>query len=151
MIWKIVLIAKSVNRHRSLLRFACVGGVGFCVDVIALFLIGLFLPYPIARGVSFWIAASGNWWLNRNYTFINAKTSYRQTTKEKYRQWLAFLGVSCIGFLPSWLCYVLLLEHTVWAQIMPVIAIVPGVLIGMFSNYLLSKYWVFKKIKPAVV
>jgi putative flippase GtrA len=104
----------------------------------------LFLPLPIARALSFWIAASGNWWLNRHFTFSDKKETHINNDQDKGRQWLTFLIVSCIGFLPNWLCYSLLLEHTNWAVQMPVIALIPGILIAMFLNFSLSKRWVFK-------
>ncbi|MEH6443548.1 MAG: GtrA family protein [Oceanospirillaceae bacterium] len=127
------------------MRFACVGSIGFCVDALSLVLLAVYLPLPIARALSFWIAASSNWWLNRNFTFKH--TSKQHCDKKKRascRQWLLFLCVSCIGFIPNWLCYVLLIEHFIWAEQMPVIAIIPGILLSMFLNYTLSKCWVFK-------
>lgn len=135
------------DRYRSVIRFLCVGGIGFIIDASFLFLLGIYIPYSIARGLSFWIAASSNWWLNRNYTFVNSNVLKREGEHGKLRQWLAFLSASCIGFIPSWLCYFLLLEHTLWAINYPVFAIVPGILSGMIINYLLAKHWVFNRGK----
>jgi putative flippase GtrA len=138
------LIVSYYKSNTRLIRFACVGCIGFCIDALCLTLIALFIPFPIARACSFWISATSNWWLNRYFTFSDKNGLHSNSDQTKGRQWLSFLAVSCIGFIPNWICYTLLLQHTIWAVKMPVIAIVPGILIAMFLNYSLSKRWVFK-------
>lgn len=121
------------------IRFAVVGGVGFIVDSISLVLLNQLFPLVLARGVAFWVAASSNWYLNRHFTFLNGATA-----RPAVAQWGQFLFASCIGFVPNWGCYWWLVTNTEWAELHPVLAMVPGIGLGMCVNYALSKYWVFR-------
>lgn len=137
----------------TFIKFACVGGIGFVVDALAMLVLSFYLPVIPARGIAFWIAASSNWWLNRCFTF----KAVRRTNK--LQQWLAFLAISCIGFIPNWGCYWLLIHHVdvaAWSlsfdqsaqslilALWPFVAMLPGILLGMLSNYLFARGWVFK-------
>ncbi|WP_019616761.1 GtrA family protein [Psychromonas ossibalaenae] len=137
----------------KVVRFACVGGIGFLVDVATMFLLSSYIAPIPARGAAFWAAATSNWWLNRHITFDAGDTA------QPMRQWGRFIAVSCIGFMPNWGCYWLLmhsvdvkqfvnqypeLNHLALEMVWPVAAMVPGVLLGMLTNYLLADRWVFR-------
>lgn len=143
----------------KILRFAVVGSIGFIIDAIAMFLFSFYIAAIPARALSFWTAATSNWWLNRHLTFRSANSP------KALQQWLRFIAVSCIGFIPSWGCYWLLMQfidieqyyqlaliqalpidHLTIETAWPFIAMVPGVLLGMLSNYLLAERWVFKAL-----
>jgi len=144
----------------KLLKFAGVGSIGFIVDAAVMFALSFhILPMP-ARALAFWVAASSNWWLNRQFTF-----KHHDTTRP-LQQWRRFLTVSCIGFIPNWGCYGVLMQivdinllsafliesdanpNLVSLNTMawPFVAMVPGVLLGMLSNYLLAERWVFREV-----
>jgi len=106
-----------------------------------------------ARGGAFWVAASTNWWLNRHFTFASTETS------NTLQQWCRFIALSCVGFIPNWGCYWLLMQHVdvgllfaesqrfsllPLAPLWPFMAMLPGILLGMCSNYLLASRWAFK-------
>lgn len=61
-----------MNRKKSIL-FGLVGGAGFVVDVTAMALLSQSLTMSSARAGAFWVAASPNWWLNRQLTFKKQK------------------------------------------------------------------------------
>jgi len=141
----------------KLLKFAGVGSIGFAVDAAVMFILSFYIAPLSARALAFWIAASSNWWLNRQFTFKGNDTT------RPLQQWRRFIIVSCIGFIPNWGCYWLLMQIvdinllssffienysnpnlgylllTSW----PFVAMVPGVLLGMLSNYRLADSWVF--------
>ncbi len=132
-----------------MIRFALVGGAGFIVDVMALALFSSIVPFVFARAGSFWIAATSNWWCNRVFTFRDAEK------RTPVMQWLKFLLCVCFSFLPNWGCYWMLLE---WfeptmienitgqnvALFWPYVAMIPGILLGMLTNFILSELWVFR-------
>ncbi|PSU36479.1 GtrA family protein [Photobacterium lutimaris] len=131
------------------LRFALVGGCGFLIDVAATYLLSHFVIVEVARGSAFWVAASSNWWLNRQFTFERVRQ------ERPVKQWMKFLSASSIGFLPNWSCYWFLLNSGVEQAISslipvdtaiwwPYIAMIPGILLGMVVNFTLSKRWVFR-------
>ncbi|MGF1759501.1 GtrA family protein [Photobacterium sagamiensis] len=156
----------------KLIRFAFVGGIGFLVDVVTMALLSLFIPLIPARALAFWVAASSNWWWNRRITFKNSDTN------KPIKQWTRFLCVSCLGFVPNWGCYWWLMQLVDTATIQvslealfgastgkaesyqaetiiriaasawPFIAMVPGILLGMLTNFMLAERWVFR---PAAV
>ncbi|WP_028865896.1 GtrA family protein [Psychromonas aquimarina] len=142
----------------KVLRFACVGSIGFLVDAAVMLLLLSFYIAPVpARAFAFWAAASSNWWLNRHITFDAADTA------QPMLQWGRFIAVSCIGFIPNWSSYWLLM-HSVdinrlsalflnqypelnplaLEMAWPLAAMLPGVLLGMLTNYLLADRWVFR-------
>lgn len=133
----------------QIIKFASVGSVGFLVDSVTLLLLNMVMPLELARFVSFWLAASTNWWMNRHWTFSNAgftldKFHFSAPSRAIWREWLKFLMSSVVGFIPNMLCYLYLINTYAVAREMPVISLIPGILIGMLFNFLLSKYWVFK-------
>lgn len=84
------------KQYQRMFTFAMVGGCGFLVDATSLFVLSHCLPLPLARGAAFWIAATSNWWLNRQLTFRENKN-----TTPISQQWGQFLAASCVGFIPN--------------------------------------------------
>jgi len=142
----------------KLLKFASVGSIGFAVDATVMFILSFYIAAIPARGCAFWVAASSNWWFNRRFTFKAGDSA------KPLQQWWRFLAVSCIGFIPNYGCYWLLMQivdinlfGTFLAQysllqldhliemVWPFVAMVPGVLLGLLCNYLLAERWVFKE------
>ncbi|ETX09802.1 polysaccharide synthesis protein GtrA [Marinomonas ushuaiensis DSM 15871] len=141
---------KTLFNH-SFFRFALVGASGFAVDVISMLLLSTWIPFIVARGIAFWIAATSNWWLNRNITFVYShnKSLTSGYKKAAVLQWLQFIGGSFIAFIPNWSCYVVLLavqpnitNQTLY-ELWPYLAMAPGVLMGMTINYVFSRFWIF--------
>ncbi|MFD1384895.1 GtrA family protein [Rhodanobacter aciditrophus] len=129
---------------RQFLQFGSVGALGFIVDASVLWILSHWLPYEVARALSFWAAVTSNWWFNRIFTFKEARRDERA-----HHQWGRFFCASLIGFIPNWGLFVLLME---WGSqlsisnwpIYPYAALIPGILAGMIINFSLSKIWVFK-------
>ncbi|MGF1734601.1 GtrA family protein [Photobacterium satsumensis] len=141
----------NLLKNRRFLKFAIVGGCGFLVDVAATYMLSQFVIVEVARGIAFWIAASSNWWLNRQFTFEGV------LQERPVKQWLKFLSASSIGFLPNWICYWILLNSSVEqatsllisvdiAIWWPYLAMIPGILLGMVVNFTLSERWVFRLV-----
>lgn len=123
------------------MSFLLVGISGFVIDTFFYFLVQylLGLSHLVARAVSFFIAASWNWYWNRVFTFM-------QTGSPQYiTQWAKFLGMSFISFLFNWGTYYLLTTNVTYFDAHKYLAFVIGVVIGTGSNFTFSKYIVFRE------
>jgi len=122
------------------LSFILVGFSGFLIDTTFYFLVQylLGLGHLIARAISFFIAASWNWYWNRVFTFMQAGSP------RYISQWASFLGMSLISFLFNWGTYYLLTTNVVYFDVHKYSAFVAGVIVGTGSNFAFSKYIVFR-------
>ncbi|QUM76618.1 GtrA family protein [Moritella sp. 24] len=128
--------------NNKYIKFACVGGIGFVVDLTAMILFSTLFPLFIARLLAFFLAVNSNWLLNRNFTF-KAKQAERESSL--FQEWSKFLCSSCFGAIPNLLCYWLLVSGFSLTGNLAVIAIIPGIVFGMLINYLLADRWVFNR------
>ncbi|MFI8620101.1 GtrA family protein [Marinomonas sp. NPDC078689] len=136
--------------QKPFVRFAIVGSIGFLVDLTCMILLSLWLSPMLARTGSFWIAATSNWAWNRHFTFRHANT---MNPKETLQQWGHFLFCSGLSFIPNWGCYYFLMKFVLpnshpHSLLWPYVAMVPGIVLGLFLNYAFSRFWVFNR-KPA--
>lgn len=129
------------ERHEELtrfLRFALIGTIGFAVDasvlrlVVAIFGINLYA----GRIVSFLVAATVTWLLNRTFTFRH--------NGPRAAQWLRFIAANALGAGVNFGTYVAMI--TVWpvAREYPSMAVGCGSLAGMGLNFVLMKKLVFR-------
>jgi putative flippase GtrA len=124
----------------ELLRFSAVGVVAFVIDAgtlqTALWL-GLD-PYS-GRVVSYLFAATSAWAMNRRYTF-------RVGSDEGLaREWLAYLGANAVGGLINYGTYVAALWASDLARAWPVLAVAAGSVAGLFFNFAVNKFYVFRR------
>jgi putative flippase GtrA len=132
------------DRHGRLLRqflqFGVVGTVGFLVDnafvYTAHYVFGLGLI--LAGLLSFFVAATGNWFLNRIWTFKGASTG------RLHNQWLRYLGTNAIGFVLNRGVYIALITTTAVCVAHPVLALAAGSVGGLGVNFVMSRRMVFR-------
>jgi putative flippase GtrA len=134
---------KTVTRRAPLLsgqflRFGLVGTVGFIVDAGVLRLVVSFLGLNlyVGRVISFLVAATVTWALNRTFTFKH--------TGARGRQWLRFVLANAIGGFVNFGAYAALVSTLPFVHAHPVIAVAAGSLAGMGFNFTLSKWLVFR-------
>lgn len=123
---------------RQFITFGIVGTIGFVIDAGILYA-GLWagLGYYIGRVVSYLCAATVTWYLNRRFTFKSANDNRR-------REWGTFVLLNLSGFAVNYGTYVLCLAaHPVFLQ-HPVLAVAAGSIAGLFVNFAVNKYLVFK-------
>lgn len=126
----------------ELLRFGVVGTLGFVVDTATLYLaLSLGAGLYAGRVLSYLVAATTNWLLNRAWTFRQADRA------RPGRQWLLFLAVNLLGFACNYGTYVLLVRHWTVAGTHPVVAVAAGSIAGLAGNFLLSRRFVFKTLQ----
>jgi putative flippase GtrA len=121
------------------LRFGVVGTLGFLVDTAALYAaLGLGLGLYSGRAVSYVVAASTTWALNRAWTFRG-----RGDGRPAWRQWALFLAVNLVGFACNYGTYAALVAGVPLVAETPVIGVAAGAVAGLAGNFLLSRRYVF--------
>lgn len=124
---------------KELFLFSFVGVIGFIVDSsILILLVQLrFNPY-LGRIVSFFIAASCTWLLNRNLTFRTNRTF------SLLKEWLKYLMANSVGAVLNYGVYAILLFKVPLVGTHPVLGVAAGSVAGLFANYTNSRLFVFR-------
>jgi putative flippase GtrA len=136
-------LVKVIGRDRTrtllqFLRFGVVGTVGFVVDTAVLYA-GLAAGLGLygGRAVSYLVAATTTWALNRAWTFRG------QGEGPAMRQWALFVVLNLVGFAFNYGTYAALVASVTLVAQHPVIGVAAGSLAGMMGNFLLSRRFVF--------
>ena len=140
MTWKGFLVKGWCALLAQFLRFGVVGATGVVVDSAVLLLalrLG-FGPYG-GRVLSYLVAATTNWALNRAWTFREGGAAMGRA-----QQLGRFLLVNLVGFVANYGTYALLLNTVPSVREQPVIGVAAGALVGMAGNFALSRRYVFR-------
>jgi putative flippase GtrA len=133
--------AARVAALLEFLRFGVVGTLGFLVDAgVLLAAIALGLGPWLGRLVSFLMAATVTYTLNRAWTF-------RQRTGgggASAGQWARFVVVNLGGFAANYGTYAVLLATSATVAAWPVLGVAAGSIAGLGVNFGLSRRFVFK-------
>ena len=120
------------------LRFGVVGTIGFGVDTAVVYALRGLIGIYAADTISFLTAASGNWLLNRIWTFRGHGQG------SPLGQWLLFLAANSLGFALNRGTFFTMVRLSPFVFHYPVIGIAAGTLVGMFANFALSHRVVFR-------
>jgi putative flippase GtrA len=138
-----LLVGRSVSQTQRLiiaqfLRFGTVGVIGFLVDTATVYGLRRMLGLYGAGLIAYVIAATGNWALNRIWTFRGHGSG------PAHRQWAMFMLTNLAGFVLNRGAYILLVTFVAAATRQPIIATAAGAIAGMFANFSLSRRLVFR-------
>lgn len=124
---------------RQFLRFGVIGTGGFVVDTSVLYLVmGLVgLDHYSGRGVSWLVAATFTWAMNRRFTFSDSRPPFRQ--------WLAFLASNAVGGAVNLGVYATMVTFLPVVADHPVLGVAVGAIAGLFFNFSASKWVVFRR------
>ena len=127
--------------EQQLVRFAAIGTLAFLVDASTLyFALGVLgLDKYSGRVLSFLVAATFTWAMNRRFTFPEARDA------PMARQWLEFLAANGVGGLVNYGVYALLVTYVDVVAAHPVLGVAAGSLAGMTFNFGASRGWVFRR------
>ncbi|UYM16089.1 GtrA family protein [Endozoicomonas euniceicola] len=141
------LVNKLYKLVQRLVKFGLVGATGFVVDmgVYWLLSVALGIPHLVARGGSYWVAASWNWFWNRTFTFSHVEK------RKKAPQWIKYLSMCMVSFLPNWGSYYLLTKFVPFFADFKMLAMVAGVLAGMMFNFTFASVFIFATGRDASV
>jgi putative flippase GtrA len=137
---RLKLLVRRNKFLRQLIFFLLVGGVGFILDGGILTLmteIGHIDPYA-SRAVSFPIAVSATWYLNRKWTF-RVDSSIKKTT-----EYTRYFIVQVIGALLNLGIYALLIKFVPLFALHSIIPFAIGAFVAMVFNFLGAYYFVFR-------
>lgn len=123
---------------KQLLVFSFVGMIGFAVDATLTYLFASFLQLlPIyAKLLAFPFAVTVTWFFNRRLTFSSENNNLCS-------EWARFLRVSLVGGLLNNLSFYLVIRHSFFENHL-VLAVAVGAIIGMVSNFIGSRFYVFR-------
>jgi putative flippase GtrA len=120
-------------------KFSGIGVVSFAIDVLA-FKATLSLgvsPYG-ARVVSFLVATTAAWWLNRTFTFHDAGSDRWE------RQWARFMAANLVGGVVNYAVFAVMIATWPIALAYPVLALAAGSVSGVFFNFTAYRRYVFR-------
>lgn len=127
-----------VHALAQFLRFAVVGVLGFAVDTTCVYALRAELGLYGAGMVAWLVAVSGNWAVNRIWTFRG------QGTGSAHRQFARYVLVNAVGFVLNRGAYALMVTFVAAAAAEPILATATGAIAGMFANFVLSRTLVFR-------
>jgi putative flippase GtrA len=109
------------------LRFCAVGTVGFVIDavILQLLVLGIGMSPYLVRIISFLVAASATWLMNRHYTF---KVEHRATHSE-WARYIALTPLQC----GNW-------------RAQPWLGVAVGSVAGLAINFLTSQLLAFRNV-----
>lgn len=90
------------------------------------------------RVVSYLVAATFTWAMNRRFTFRV------QRGHSRWREWLRFLAANSAGGMLNYAVYALLVMASAMVAKLPVIGVAAGSVAGLALNFCLSKRLVFR-------
>lgn len=123
------------------LRFCMVGTIGFVVDAGMLHIMVEVCsggPYD-SRVVSFLVAATATWALNRRFTFRSSKAH-----RARARQWGLYVTVNAMGGAVNYGVYALCVHGSQLVSSYLFLGVAAGSLAGLLVNFLASKFLVFR-------
>jgi putative flippase GtrA len=122
------------------LKFSGIGVVAFLIDLVV-FQATLSLadasPYP-ARVVSFVVATSAAWWLNRTFAFRDADNVRPDL------QWARFFAANLVGGAVNYAIFAVMIATLPIAAAYPVLALAVGSLSGISFNFTAYRRYVFR-------
>lgn len=126
------------------LRFGVVGAIGFLVDLGSVETLRPEIGLFGATVAAYFIAATGNWCLNRFWTFRLSAAE----NQHMILQWLRFLLANSFGFMLNRGAVFLLYATVPFTQLHPAVALAVGAICGMMANFNLSRRLVFRARVP---
>ncbi len=134
-----VIDALRAELTLQFLRFGTVGVVGFLIDTATVYSLRGSLGLYGAGMVSYLVAATATWALNRCWTFRGRGEG------PAHRQWAAFLTANLAGFALNRGTYAMLIATVPLCAAVPVIPVAAGAVAGMFVNFSLARSVVFRQ------
>jgi putative flippase GtrA len=128
----------GLREMRRFLSFALVGVLGFLVDASVLYLgLTLGLGLRLGRVISYLVAVTTTWLLNRIYTFK------APSGRKLWAEWAQF-SVSQLGGAAANLgVYYILIRESPLVVRFPVLGVAAGSLSGLAINYAVARVFVF--------
>ena len=131
----------QTTRTRFLI-FSGIGVLSFLIDVVvfqATLSLGHVSLYA-ARAISFVVATTAAWWLNRTFTFHDADCGRPDL------QWARFFAANLVGGAVNYAVFAVMIATLALATAYPVLALAAGSLCGVFFNFTAYRRYVFRTV-----
>jgi putative flippase GtrA len=138
------LAMEQIQTYRPLatqfVKFGVVGTAGFVVDNAFVYTahFGLGIGLIPAGILSFFVAGSSNWFLNRMWTFRGASKG------RLHYEWLRYLATNSAGFVINRGIYIALIATSSLCNLHPILALAAGSIGGLGVNFIMSRRIVFR-------
>jgi putative flippase GtrA len=131
--------AARVELLSQFLQFGLVGVIAFLVDASVVYALRASVGLYVAGAVSYLVAVTVAWWLNRSWTFNgNARPA------GLHLEWARYAVANIPGLLLNRGAYFALVALSSLCASHPVLAVAAGAVSGMFANFTLSRALVFR-------
>jgi len=119
--------------------FLLVGTGGFVVDagVLSLYLWSVPEGFLTGRLLSFFVAVTFTWYLNRSFTFVVPGSP-------SLREWARFVAVNLVGGGVNVAVYSVLVSQSDAFRALPVLAVAAGSVAGLLVNFMGASRIVFR-------
>jgi len=135
---KIKEIAEMLKSSKFI-KYCFFGGLAAIIELASFFIINSFfeISYFIATPISFIIAATTNFILQRKFTF---KNNY----EKKHKQFIVFALIAIGGLIINWAATIAYVELF---HLLPILAKFFAILTALIYNYTMNKKITFGKMK----
>ena len=129
------------STRSQFLRFSTIGVAGFAIDTTVLYLAMNLLGagHYSGRALSFMVAVTSTWALNRRFTF------HAQRSSNFLAEWAKFFTANTAGGLTNYCVYAALVAGSAVVANWPVLGVAAGSLAGLAINFNLSRWVVFAR------
>jgi putative flippase GtrA len=121
-------------------RFTAAGGIGFLIEAVILTWLvqGQGLNIYAARLVSFSVAVTATWAINRNFAFAGLKQH------RKGREYSAYFLVQIIGAAINLGIFATVVAIRPGLRSIPVFPLAIGAAVALVFNFVASRTWIFR-------
>lgn len=131
--------ANNSDRSR-IARYGLVGIAGFVIDaaILTLLVSGLAFGHYRSRAISFAVAVTATWLINRRWVF--------NPTDRAVKEYYGYFFVQVLGAIINLGVYVVMIETFPVLAKVPVVPLACGALIAMALNYSLLRLFVYSPL-----
>ena len=126
-------------------RFGAIGGVGFLVDASVLTWLVSMKDWGLyeSRALSFGLAVTATWYLNRRFTFAS------RAGTDRGKEYGRYFAAQTLGALINLGVYVAIVGAVPAVAAVPVVPLAVGSGAAMVFNFLASRHFAFSGPRPA--
>jgi len=142
-IWKIKQSVKEDSGMSQFFKFCVTGGLGTLTNLLIFFILAdkIYLPEIPVSVVCFLVAGTQNYIINQKWSFSGNIHGAPLSIKK----WLAFLCASLLGLAVNIAAMAAILSYFILPY--KFIAQAAGIVGRMLINFIVSKHFVFRRIK----
>ena len=137
-------LSKRLSRMAGFrfMAFCVAGTLGFIADVAVLWLLLDHLGLYLGRVMSFMVAVTVTWIVNRHLAFHDRRAAAWS------REWVCYVAANSSGAVLNYGTYVLMVSTLPLAASYPYLGVAAGSIVGLVFNFTASNFLVFQRRAP---